>query len=115
MATTTLMQWDTESLTEYHSEEIADTIRCQMFGELVRQATPILEHYHSDLYRDSQWIARNLGRYETTFYYAADEWGTVIGQDRDLVFLYRDKLQLKVTILRTDSKWTATIQGMKEV
>lgn len=51
-----------------------DAVMCMLFGELVRHTVGIVEHYHSDLYRDAQRLRRITG--PTRFWYVAREWGT---------------------------------------
>lgn len=36
--------------------EDQDRIRCATFGLLVRLSTPVVKSYHSDLYRDAQYV-----------------------------------------------------------
>jgi hypothetical protein len=64
-------------------EQINDSVRALLFGELLKRAQPI-EHYPSDLYHDAHWIAEHVTG-AMTFYWAARTWGSDIGTDRDLV------------------------------
>lgn len=41
-------------------EDLHDQIRSRLFGHLARLAAPVVVEYHSDLYRDAQWIAENV-------------------------------------------------------
>ena len=43
-------------------DDLADRIRADVFGVLVQKAMPIIENYHSDLYRDAQWLQQNLAK-----------------------------------------------------
>lgn len=40
--------------------EGARPIRAILFGEMVRRATPIMEHFQSDLFHDAIWINENV-------------------------------------------------------
>ena len=56
----------------------------RVFGHLVMLARPTMDHYVSDLYHDVHWIDRHVTG-EMTFFFGADNWGTAIGTDEDLV------------------------------
>lgn len=70
-------------LTGWH-DEINDSVLALMFGQLVKRAMPIVEYYHSDLYRDGQWIDKHIHGV-ARFFFTARQCGTQIGFDRRLV------------------------------
>lgn len=53
------------------------TIRAMLFGEMVKRATPVVEHYQSDLYRDVEWLMKEVNG-PITFEWVVREWGTNI-------------------------------------
>lgn len=64
-----------------------------LFGELVKLAQPIVEHYHSDLWHDAAWIREHIptsmavgGAY--AFVYGVRDTGTSIGEDLGLTLPY---------------------------
>ena len=97
-------------LAKWHkpTDPFPTNVTAKLFGHLVQEAMPVLQNYHSDLYHDALWLDRNVTG-ETTFYYAVDDMGTSIGQERDLVFSYRKAVQLRVTVTNYDSVWYAQL------
>jgi hypothetical protein len=65
-----------------------DSMRAQLFGALVERAAPLVEHYHSDLFRDAQWLMEHLSG-PLVFWFGADVCGTAIGTDRSLIRMSR--------------------------
>lgn len=63
-------------------EEITDSVRALLFGEMLRRAV-VVEHYRSDLFHDAQFLARLDG--PATFYWAVRESGTIISLDGESV------------------------------
>jgi hypothetical protein len=64
-------------------EQINDSVRALLFGELVKRAGR-LEWHHSDLYHDAAWLAAWLTG-PMTFCWAPRTCGTAIGTDQRLV------------------------------
>lgn len=100
-------------LAKWFSEpETPDTARAKLFGVMVQLATPLIEHYHGDLYRDAEWV-RTYVTEPTTFYYGAGKFGTNIGVDRRYVeYAHTDHLWL-IDVLHTDEGiWLADIERL---
>ncbi len=61
------------------AETIEQPVISRLFGELVKRATPVVEHYHSDLYHDANWLTGHVtGPCE--FLWMARQSGTEIGE-----------------------------------
>lgn len=70
-------------------DELEDSpVRSLLFGELVKLATPVLEHYHSDLYRDAGWVRTEVTG-PMVIFYGADDSGTAIGDESALDYITR--------------------------
>lgn len=65
-------------------DEINDSVRALLFGEMVKRTIGVVENYHSDLFRDAQWITEHV-KDAMVFYWAPRTYGTNIGTDIDLV------------------------------
>lgn len=65
------------------SETIETPVRSMLFGELVRRSAPHLQHYHSDLFHDADWLTKSLNG-PMTFFWTVRTWGTHIHDDFDL-------------------------------
>lgn len=68
------------------------SLQARVFGVLVELASGRVREYRSDLYHDALWLQRNLTTAEVraaggewAFSYAAEEWGTAIGFDEEMV------------------------------
>lgn len=61
-------------------EEIEDSIRARLFGEMLSRAGGV-RHFQSDLFHDAQFLARLDG--PATFYWAVRESGTIISRDKE--------------------------------
>jgi hypothetical protein len=64
--------------------EAEDSVKARVFGELVKRAAPLVEHYHSDFYRDAQWIIGASEDMLAEFYFSADDCGTWLSCEPDL-------------------------------
>jgi len=63
-------------------------VDAHVFGALARLALPVIRHYHSDLYRDAQWLQVNLTAdvadgEALTFWFVVRPNGTYIVQGTD--------------------------------
>lgn len=64
----------------------------RLFGHLVRLAAPVVTEYHSDLYRDAQWLPENVTG-EVELDYVVRPSGThlgVVGDDWNMARAYMD-------------------------
>lgn len=80
----------------WHGEEGQDlsAVRATLFGELVKLAAPVIEHYHSDLFHDARWIEEHVDGAPMSFDFVARPCGTYIGVDVEAM---REALVLKPT------------------
>lgn len=86
----------------------ADEIPPQtVWAPLAKLAWEVLKSYHTDLYHDAAWLQRHLSSEDGfTFYFAADDYGTAIGTDRDAVFAHRDDLHVTAKIVQhAHNRW----------
>lgn len=67
------------------------SVKSTLFGQLVKLAQPLIQHYHGDLYYDVHWIDEHVEG-PVSFYFGADESGTALGFDVELVHLSRDNV-----------------------
>ena len=93
------------------TEPIPESAKATLFGELVKYSMPLLERFHSDIYHDANWVGSFVTG-ETVFYYSADDSGTMIGEDKDLIFRHRKSLNLQITITNENQVWFATFVDM---
>lgn len=85
------------------------SVRAGVFGELVKLAAPVLEHYHSDLFHDAEWLGKYLNG-PMEFYFSVDDSGTCIGID-ERVTLYRAKhYHIIVALDERLDKWSLEIR-----
>ena len=49
----------------------------KLFGELLQRAAPVVQHYHSDLFHDAEWLRANVNG-PTHFHWMARLNGTQI-------------------------------------
>lgn len=87
-----------------------ECVKAALTGKLWKIAGPIVQHYHSDVYRDVHWIDKYVDG-EAAFYFGIRDTGTSIGTARDEVaysnaYLYR----VEVTNERPGT-WYVTITG----
>lgn len=84
-------------------------VRALLFGEMVKRAIPVVQHYLSDLYHDVRYIDKYVTG-PCVFWYMPREWGVNIGMDRDLVIYLRDDIHAlyRVEITCEDRVWWAT-------
>jgi len=101
----------TIELSKWHSPDTdPEVFLPTLFGKLVELAFPIVKHYHSDLYRDAQWLqhyAEDIARGEP-FYYGIREHGTHIGTDSMLK--QYNSFTYKATVQNIDKVWTLTLE-----
>lgn len=90
-------------LTSGYEETLDRSTKALLFGHLADLAWPIVTHYRSDLYHDVSWIM-NFVDGPCTFYFSVDEYGTSIGQDRELVSLRNPILLWKIELQRQDNR-----------
>jgi hypothetical protein len=68
-------------------------VDAHVFGALVKLALPVLTNYHSDLYRDAQWLQANLTADVVgdalTFWFVVRPSGTHIVQSADMLAAVR--------------------------
>lgn len=105
------------------NEDFTDSVNAYTFGYLITLADGVVKRYHSDLYRDAQWLEKHLTG-PMTFYYVVRENGTHIGCDLQALeichgtmggVLYEITLRqergfvwmLDITVLKTDQKEVA--------
>ena len=100
-------------LAKWHkdSEPMPESAKATLYGHLVQYAMPLLERFHSDLYHDANWV-KSFVTTETVFYYSVDNSGTMIGEDKDIIFRHRKGLNLQVSITNENQVWFATFVDM---
>lgn len=80
-----------------------DSVRAKVFGELVKLTHPILEHYHSDLYHDANWL--NTWAKDDleaiSFVYGVDDSHTFIGPN--------DEETVKIAKGHDDNVWVIDV------
>jgi hypothetical protein len=107
----------TEDANTVTSTALADTLTVRTLGNLLAHVT-VVEHYHGDWFRDAFWLQRQLvdwltgvradGTLDSTWsaWWAADDCGTAIGKDRDLVVLQRGEALLhQITAHHYIDRW----------
>lgn len=94
----------------------------RVFGTLVQLATPVVEHYHSDLFHDARWVTEylpfpvsnvlNLSPLsQYTFYYGVRSTGTSIGTVRNLVEPFNTvTYRCTIAIEARYADWTVTME-----
>lgn len=65
-------------------QENLTQIQSNVFGELVKIASPVLDFHHADLFHDAVWL-QDFVKAPTFFFYGVRDTGTSIGTDLDLV------------------------------
>jgi hypothetical protein len=86
-----------------------------LFGEMVKRALPVVEHYHSDLFHDAEWLRENVTG-PTWFFWVVRQCGTDIGQLATLrvqnpSLRSRGDVLYRVTVERDDHNvWSATFE-----
>lgn len=68
---------DTPERRAAEAAENKAAVLAMLFGHLVQLAAPVVEHYHSDLFRDAQWLQAKVNG-PRRFVWQAYECGTVI-------------------------------------
>lgn len=93
--------------------EYIESVRAALFGELVKLATPLVEHYHGDVYHDAIWVQANVtGPME--FFFGADDCGTAIGTDLGYVAMSRKQVW-HVNLTRDYRfKWEAEVSAVAD-
>lgn len=61
--------------------EVNTTVKALFFGELVKLASPHLEHYHSDLWHDAMAVGEING--PASFFYSVNNTGTALLRFRE--------------------------------
>lgn len=62
------------------AREARDAVTARLFGELVKRGAGIIEHYHCDLYRDTQKL-QQIVTGPVRFWWVARTWGTWLMAD----------------------------------
>lgn len=103
----------TVDLTGY-DEVMLPGVTALLFGQMVQRTVGVVEHYHSDLFHDAQWVAKHV-KGEMSFYWAPRTWGTYIGLDPTLVshpseglVFYRVDVHRKMRDGKPTGMWQAT-------
>lgn len=81
-----------------------DQVLAYLFGELVQLASPFVTNYHSDLFRDAEYLQKFVTG-PATFFYRVRPYGTHIGTDLSLVAQGFDPLTerlYRVELAQTD-------------
>lgn len=86
----------------------------RIFGEMIKLATPMIEHYHGDLYHDVHWLDEYLTDLETEFYFGFDNCGTAIGTDYDLIRLSRQSNVYKFTLYEQGRSFYLKIERIED-
>lgn len=90
-----------------------ESIRARVHGELVKLASPVVQHYQSDLYHDASWLQKYLTEetvFPWAFFYGVRDTGTSIGTDLDLV-RYSNTFVYRVTVSNDGRKTTVHIEA----
>lgn len=75
------------------------------FGVMMKLAAPIVNHYFSDFYSDAEWVQKYIANGDVDrFYYGADDCGTAIGIDLELVCTARKNVWRFEIVLR-NKRW----------
>lgn len=59
------------------------SVKAHLFGQMVRRARPIHEHYLGDIYHDALWIDKRYNEVPFSFTWGFSESHTSIGDDTD--------------------------------
>jgi hypothetical protein len=108
----------TEDANTVTTTALADTLTVRTLGNLLAHVT-VVERYHGDWFRDAFWLQRQLADWLTgvraegpiddrvwTCWWAADDCGTAIGQDRELVVRQRGEALLhQLTVTHFIDRW----------
>jgi hypothetical protein len=105
----------TEDVRLWGFSEVAEPpVVTLLFGEMVKRAVGVVQHYHGDLGHDFMWLQEVVtGTTEDkTFWWMPREWGTNIGQGAELI---RDGelswpeggVLYKVEVANVDRSWHA--------
>lgn len=60
--------------------ELSKSIKCRVFGHMVRLAAPVVKEYHSDLFWDAQWVESHVNG-PLAFDYVVRTSGTHLGRN----------------------------------
>lgn len=89
---------------------VARPVRALLFGEMVRRAAPIMEHYQSDLFHDAMWINENVHG-ECAFDWSIRPTGTCLSDSPDPatndVAIAAAAVRYRVELVIERSTWTA--------
>lgn len=92
-------------------------VNARAFGELVKLAAPVVTNYHSDLYRDAQWLQANLDAdvvgTALTFWYVVRSNGTHLTQDPKWLAAVRqawpEALTYSVAVVNRRRSWAMLV------
>jgi len=104
----------------FGTDPAALSVVASAFGELVKLAAPVVERYHSDLFRDAEWLQANLTADVVggalTFWYVVRTNGTYLVQDTQWLaavrnaWQYDEALQVySVAVLNRRGSWIMLI------
>jgi len=109
------IRWDSSV-----DEGTLNSVRAGVFGILVQLATPVLQHFHGDLYHDANWLRQKLdvtqaddpehGRYvAAAFGYGVRDTGTDIGIDMGLIQRHNERVYQVIVVRHENGRWSVNV------
>jgi len=93
-------------------EQLEGSIRCLLFGEILKLGLKYVERYHSDFYHDARWIEERVHGARTMIF-AVDSNGTFLLNDNDTVPHDLRKNMFRVELFETRGTWFVTFEQIK--
>lgn len=93
------------------------TIRALLFGEMVKRAIPVVQHYYSDLFHDAEWLQENVTG-ERTFLWMVRFSGTNIdesAQAQERISGRDPRVLYHVSLVDDNGTWSVTFTTLVEV